>query len=143
MCTAVEEGYFRGLTTQGHCANFVHCGHTGLQVFIVFFRILFTFNKYVRPSHDVSCGGRLARCPLDPRHTKHGIKTEWRRSVRSLICSSPRYIFFQLQGGVTLHLELRVLHFNFGCLSVLHNALYRPLKVNHFCNSMEQSFLIS
>jgi len=57
----------------------------------------------------MSFGGRLALCPLHPRHPKNRFKTEWRRSVRSLICSSPRYIFFQLQGGFTLRLELRIL----------------------------------
>jgi len=113
-----------------HCGH-THCGHTALQVRTVFFRILFAFKKYARPNHDVPSGGRPALCPLHQRHPKNRFKTEWRRSVRSLICSSPRYTFFQLQGGFTLRLELRILHFSCDRLISLtqrtaHKAQGRP-----------------
>jgi hypothetical protein len=116
MCTAVEDGYFRVLTTQGHSTHFVHCGHTGLQVFIVFLRVLFAFKKYVRPKHDV------LRWPPGPtvRDTHVTLKRRQNRTATFgpfAICSSPRYIFFQLQDGFTLRLELRFLHFNCGCQS--------------------------
>jgi hypothetical protein len=49
--------------------------------------------KYIRPNNDECCGGRQAHCPLYARRPKNGVTTEWRRSVHSLICSSPRYIY--------------------------------------------------
>jgi len=58
--TAVEVENIRFRATRGHFSHLVHCRYTGLQVFIVLFRIIFRSNKYVHLNHDVSISGRLA-----------------------------------------------------------------------------------
>jgi len=60
MLAAAGVYHIRVRATRGHFSHLVRCKYTGMRVFILFFLIIFLFNKYVCLNYDVSISVRLA-----------------------------------------------------------------------------------